>query len=361
MEPAQAGERLRTLRLLLGLTQNELARLCGISQGLVSQIEAGRKAASRDVIEAVCSGTGMPRSFFSVPSVDVPEGTLRFRKYSGSRVSETHRVEELVKEGWRVFSELMAAAEYPTPKLPVINGREAFDIEELAEETRRSLGLDRLKPIGHLTRSVERHGIAVIPVVLPSLDQELGDGIGHFGVSCWPSSIEYGLIGVFAGTGDRERFTIAHELGHMVLHSSPRGSGYDAEAEAHRFAGAFLLPKDRMIESIGSTPPTLKDLAMLKARWGVSMQAIIMRGAHLGLIDDSRKTSLFKQLSARRWRTSEPVEVRREDTALPWTLLRRKFGTSPYVDAAESLGVAPMILKGWAPKVDKYSEAGRIK
>jgi Zn-dependent peptidase ImmA (M78 family)/transcriptional regulator with XRE-family HTH domain len=335
--------------LLLGLTQSELALAAGVSQALISQIEGGRRPVTDDLLESIAAATQTPKSFFSVEPADVPEGSLRFRKYATTRLSETHRIEELTKEAWRVFAQLMRDLDYPLPSLPAYTEHDAVDVEGAAAEVRRGLGLDQDRPISHLTRVVEHHGIAVIPIMLPSLDPEVGEGIGHFGVSCWPSRLDYAVIGVFAGSGDRERFTVAHELGHMVLHSRRR-SVKDPEEEANHFAGALLLPQARMIEAFAGAPPTLMELARLKARWGVSIQALIMRGSHLGLIDAARKTSLFKQLSARRWRMNEPVVVQREESLLPWKLLERSHGTSPYTTAAHRLGVAPMILRGWAPK-----------
>lgn len=346
---AHAGERVRTLRLLLGLTQSELAAAAGVSQALVSQVEGGRRPVTEDLLEAIATATATPTSFFNVEPVDTPEGSLRFRKHATTRLSETHRIEELTKEAWRVFSRLMSDFDYPLPSLPDYAEQGAVDVEEAAIQARRALGLDPNRPISHLTRVVERHGIAVIPIMLPSLDPEIGEGIGHFGVSCWPSRLDYAVIGVFAGPGDRERFTVAHELGHMVLHSRRRPVK-DPEEEANRFAGALLLPQARMAEAFADAPPTLMELARLKARWGVSIQALIMRGSHLGLIDASRRTSLFKQLSARKWRTNEPVTVQREESLLPWKLLERSHGPSPYTSAGQRLGVAPMILRGWAPK-----------
>jgi Zn-dependent peptidase ImmA (M78 family)/transcriptional regulator with XRE-family HTH domain len=345
-----AGERVRTLRLLLGLRQSELAELSGVSQGLISQIESGRKPATEELIAAISRTTGAPETFFQVASVDVPVGSLRFRKHARVRAIDSQRVEELAKEAWRVLSGLMEEMSYPRPHLPVAEGSavDGSTVETFAEEARQALGLSEDKPISHLTRAMERHGIAIVPIVLPSLDDTTGEAIGHFGISCWPSTRDYGLIGYFRGAGDRERFTLAHELGHMVLHSG-RGFANDPEGEANRFASAFLLPKERMQESLGGSPVSLAELAQLKARWGTSIQALIMRGSQLGLIDEHRKTSLFKQLSARGWRRNEPVAVNSEDPMLPWKLLERAYGSRPYAAGSEQLGAIAMILRGWAP------------
>jgi Zn-dependent peptidase ImmA (M78 family) len=111
----------------------------------------------------------------------------------------------------------------------------------------------------------------------------------------------------------------------------------------------LLIPKIRALE-IFSSPVTLSDLLRLKAYWGLSAQALIMRGSQLGLIDEQRKSSLFKQLSARGWRKSEPVTVHREEPALVWRLLGHRFGEPvAYARVAESLGLQAVILRSLAP------------
>jgi Zn-dependent peptidase ImmA (M78 family)/DNA-binding XRE family transcriptional regulator len=361
MTSTQAGERVRTLRLLLGLTQTELASAIPFSQSLLSQVESGVKVASEEFVASVASATGTPTSFFDVDPPNVPEGTLRWRKLAGARRSDSNRLELLVQEAWRIASDLMSTANLTPPQLPVVTTHiDATDIEELATMTRDALGLGADGPIPHVTRVLERAHIGVAPLVLPestaTTEVDEAKNIGHFGASLWPTTDDQAFIGYFpAQQGDRQRFTLAHELGHLVLHTKRR-QVRNAEAEAHLFAGAFLFPRERAMEAF-SVPPTLSDLGHLKARWGVSMQAQIMRAAGLGLIDDHRKTSLFKQLSARGWRQKEPVDVQVEYPALLKLLARRAYGNRPVAQVARELGLPPLVLRGLMP-TDSSQKAG---
>jgi Zn-dependent peptidase ImmA (M78 family) len=98
------------------------------------------------------------------------------------------------------------------------------------------------------------------------------------------------------------------------------------------------------------TPVTLRNFQFMKAHWGVSIQALIMRGSQLGVIDPARKTSLFKQISARHWRKAEPLLVHREEPVLVWKLLAARFGTeSLYQRASEPLGLSALVLRSIAP------------
>ena len=340
----------------MGLTQGELASAAGVSQPLISQMQKGTKPVSDDVLRRIAEATGTPLSFFDVDPTDLPTDTLLFRKRASATVKEVGRVEATVREAYRVAARLLVETRVRRTSLPRAEGDiTPDDIEELAAQTRDALGISRDSVIGHVIRTCERAGIPVVPLVLVDA-RGRGEEIvvGHSGVSCWRGPSEPSLISYFsAGSGDRQRFTTAHELGHLVLHPARRTGlpAKQAETEAHRFAGAFLLPQERADEAF-TGPLMLRDLAGLKQRWGVSMQALIIRAHDLGYIDDSRRDSLYKQLSARGWRTAEPVAVHPEQPSLMRAMLARRYGEPPSViQASEDLGLHPVLMRSLAPDV----------
>lgn len=337
----------------MGMSQAELAAAAGVTQALISQAEKGVRAATEDLLSSVAAATGTPLSFFNVDPDELPTDTLHFRKKASASAKEVKRVEATVREAYRVAARLMASTKVRRTALPCAQGEISMDgIEDWAARTRDALGVGRDGALRHVTRACERAGIPVVPLVLVDA---AGHGedivVGHSGVSCWRGSGDPYLISYFtASSGDRQRFTVAHELGHLVLHTARRSvEAKEAEKEAHRFAGAFLLPEERAREAFEGTF-TLRDLAQLKQRWGISIQALIMRASHLGIIDDDRKTSLYKQLGARGWRTNEPVTVHPEQPALMRAMLGRRFGEPPPVrQAAEELGLHPVLMHSLAP------------
>ncbi|WP_328851211.1 XRE family transcriptional regulator [Micromonospora globbae] len=353
MLAAAPGERLKTLRDILGLTQSQLAEVSGVSQPWISEVETSSKEATPDKLQQIAHATGTPVSFFSARPASVPLDTLRFRKSSAARKTTTRRVHAIYGESYRVTEDLVGAEGYPTPSLPFASGEANLtdaDIEQLASETREALQLAPDKPIPHLTRALERAGIAVAPMVLPDIEGDEQAAVGHFGVSYWGGLGATALIGYFPGRqGDRDRFTLGHELGHLVLHTfRPRTSHSQAEEEANLFATALLVPLERAQASM-SDKLSLTDYARLKATWGVSIQALIMRGHTVGAIGDTRKNSLFVQLSAKGWRKREPVAVGHESPKLLWTLLSRRYGSRPYVQGADELAIHPTVLRSIAP------------
>lgn len=350
--PVYAGERIRAIRLLIGRSQVELAASLGVTQAQISQIESGRRTASAALLDAVAETTGYPRVFFEAVPADLPPLTLRFRRKATALSSEVHRAEQLVAELYRVVWQLVRdRGGYIPPSVPLASGDEisAENIESLAMQARETLGLDVSGPIRHVTRALERGGFVVAPLAFAETDDE-SETVGHFGVSCWPGAPDPAVIGYFEGGGGaRQRFTLAHELGHLVLHTRRRFVA-DPEEEANRFAGAFLIPRERAEEFV-TADVILQDFARLKATWGVSIQTLIMRCSQLGLIDPTRKTSLFKQLSARGWRKKEPVKVHLEAPALFSRLIGDRFGegTFGYRRAADVLGLPAFILATLAP------------
>lgn len=347
-----AGERIRSIRHLLSISQTELADATGFSQSLVSQVENGVRDPTSELLQAVAECTATPISFFYAAPPDVPLGSLRFRKRSAVRATESKRVKILFDEAYRVAADLLDGSGYPRPNLPLVTDEPSReDLERLAVETRESLQLSGDGPVRHLTRACERSGIVVVPLSIPNLTESEDEVVGHYGVSCWLSREDPAVIGFFAnGGGDRQRFTIAHELAHLVLHGRRR-TIRNPEGEANYFASALMIPEHRAREMFAEGNVTLTSLQKMKAYWGVSMQALIMRGSHLGFIDDARKTSLFKQLSARGWRKQEPVTVNAEEPLLLWSLLSRRFGSPmEYRSAGDGVGLGPVVLRSLAPK-----------
>lgn len=186
-------------------------------------------------------------------------------------------------------------------------------------------------------RAFEKQGVPIAPM---RVDGANGRGEG---VTSPTRPNDATVIGYFSGSrsGDGMRFTIAHEAGHLILQRHRRpDTTKDTEHEAHAFASAFLLP-EREARSLLSPSMTIRDFLPIKARWGVSIAALITRGHRLGIFDNERNRSLMMQLSARGWRTTEPVEVPEEHPILMRQLMGNAFGTvtSPTTATATREGI----------------------
>lgn len=346
MEKEQRGNRLVALRHLLGMNQTALSTLTGISQSHISLMERDERAVTDAAVETIAQATKTPATFFDVPATTSFE-EITFRKLVTTSAASRDGAIARFNEVERLALQLGELVQFPVPQLPVAEGDiSGNDIEQLAAETRSALGLEPEDPILNLTRAMERHGIAIAPIT-DAKEDLLG---GHDGASRPTQVPRRPVIAYVAGkSGDRERFTKAHELGHLVLHAH-RSFVLDKikEREAHRFAGSLLIPAEEMQKSV-SEHLALNGYLALKAEWGVSIVGLITRAHNLGLISDSRRKSLMVQVSYKGWRKVEPVEVAPEAPLLLRQMITKNFGLRPYIRASYTLGIPPQFLRQWAP------------
>src|SRR5882724_1180516 len=291
--------RLQQARELRGWTQTALAQQVEVHPSAIAQLETGRIQPSPPVLDAISRATGFPPTFFTRPSGPaLPLGSLRFRARAAMTARQRRQAWGYAQTLYELMASMAAQTDYPAPRLPRLDR----DPVAAAAVTRQALGLPPDRPIGPLIRTLERGGVWVLAIPVP-LPQRDACSVWAGGDSATPV-----IVVAAAAAGDRRRFSVAHELAHLVLHHIPEGAPHVLEQQADAFAEAFLLPAGAMREAL--VPPiTLTTLADLKVHWGVSLQALIRRAHTLDLITPSQYRSLSAQLGARGWRTREPIAV----------------------------------------------------
>ena len=124
--------------------------------------------------------------------------------------------------------------------------------------------------------------------------------------------------------GDRYRLTLAHELGHAIMHRFPEG---DIEGQANAFAREFMMPAAEIRSELASL--TIQRLAQLKQRWKVAMAALAYQAHALGCISDTKYSSVFAVFNRLGYRKAEPIEIPVEKPTLVPQLIdlhRTAFG-----------------------------------
>jgi Zn-dependent peptidase ImmA (M78 family) len=182
------------------------------------------------------------------------------------------------------------------------------DAEDAARKLRKQweLGTD---PIPNLVEFLEEYGIKVLCLPLPN---ELS------GVMCRVRRSDGGVVPVIvlneAHDGERQRFSLAHELGHLVLVIPEVLGDKDKEGFCHRFASAFLVPMETIVAKMGRhrRALTMEELFALKSFYGVSAQALAYRCKDLAIINDAAYRGLFKEFTRRGWRKQEPMTLKPE-------------------------------------------------
>lgn len=294
------GERVQQARELHGLTQSALAKLVGVNQSAIARIERGELQPSLALLERLAFHTRMLPPFFQRPPIGgFPLGSLRYRapaRVPARERAQTHRKGELAWQVTEVIRQ-QRPLRLPAVTLP----RLAEDPVAAARIVRAQFGLPPDAPIRHMLHEVERAGVLVLVVPGAMLH---GDGF-----SAWVGDAPQEPVIALAGgaPGDRQRFTVGHELGHLVLHQG-LGDAARFEREAGAFAAEFLLPEHAMRREL-VPPVTLAGLLELKPRWRVAVQALVVRARELGIITERQYHYQFQQLSKRGWRTDEPVSI----------------------------------------------------
>ena len=163
------------------------------------------------------------------------------------------------------------------------------------------------QPIKSVTAAIEDSGGAVVEA---GEENDLFDGLAGWANESVPVAVVSAAV-----SDDRRRFSLAHEIGHLVMEIDEDVEHRTVEKLAHRFAAAFLVTAATARRELGIRRRHLnfRELALLKQRHGLSMQAWIFRALDLGIIESAHARTLFANLSARGWRRREPVDFEGEE------------------------------------------------
>lgn len=334
------GERLLRARSAAGLSMQALAAQTGVSANMIKKYEHGESMPSSGVLVKIARALGVRSEYFFRP-VRVELAGIEYRKRSSTPASVLNRIKADVvdqAERWQELVNLWPVfpiSKFKAPVLPTQKIVTLDDVDTFADELRAAWSLGT-RPIADLIDVLESHGILVI---VTNIDETTKfDGLQA-------SIAEQPVIVVSANwPGDRQRFTLAHELGHLLLHGMLT-NGIDEEKACNRFAGALLLPAATMRAEIGTIRKRLEvqELLMLKMEYGLSMQACLYRAYDLGIISESTRKGLFMHFSQNGWRSREPGKpYPKETTMLFRQLVYRALGESIIGEskAAELLGTS---------------------
>ena len=295
------GDMLRLARQRMGFAQTEAAKQLGVDQSLLSRLENGVAEIRDELLARAEAAYNVRRSFFfqTDPIYGVPVSVHpMWRKkadVSGRDVDAV--VAELNMRVMHLRKFLEAADVAKVNDLPRLDIEDYGDPEHIAGLVRSHWKVPP-GPIRDLTVLTERAGILVVHSAMA--------GASISGVTFSAPGMPPLVVLNSEQPADRMRFTLAHELGHLVMHRFPSP---DMENEAHAFASALLLPAGELKPLLQARKIDLPLLASLKPEWKVSMQSIIMRAKSLGLLTRHQEEYLWKQMSARKWRLREPVEL----------------------------------------------------
>jgi Zn-dependent peptidase ImmA (M78 family)/transcriptional regulator with XRE-family HTH domain len=318
--------RLSLARHRNGWTKRRLAELAGLSSAAITQYELGQARPSAASLSLLAMHLGLPAAYFAAgrPLLPLAAAEAHFRSLRSTRQYERQQALATMSHFAELMIVLSRVVRLPGVSLPAQHSAEGrrqsalptpdllcekaaahvTQTGQVPEDSARALrvawGLPR-GPLPHLLRQIEMHGIAVAVARFGSSEH-----IDAF--SSWPARLDRPVICLSAERGNvlRRRFSAAHELGHLILHTQPAPGDIRHEHEADRFAAELLMPVGDILHLL----PRRLDLARLielQQQWGVSVQALLRRCQELGTISHSTYKRGMAAITDLGWRRHEPA------------------------------------------------------
>jgi Zn-dependent peptidase ImmA (M78 family)/transcriptional regulator with XRE-family HTH domain len=329
------GARLTLGRRLAGLRKSDLAQYLEMSPTAVAAWESGAKRPTAVTVARLALSLGVDPGFFAMRPDDVAalSATPHFRSLRSTTQLARDQAFAYGQLAVDIATSLEKHVECPDPDVPSFpvpidadgrdmgapyvgaqdsSGPDAGGPERAARYVRVRWGMSA-GPAPHLVRLLENHGVLVVfsPPQAASVDAYSFDSRLRPVVVLNPVKHDY----------YRQRFDVAHELGHLVMHSDAEPGGRTVEEHANRFAAELLMPAAEIRDELPATMngAAWQSLARSKERWGTSIQALLYRARRLGTLTEVSYRNAMATLTSRGWRRGEPglITVLEQPSMLP--------------------------------------------
>lgn len=315
------GLRIKQARRRRGFSLRDLSDRAGVSHTAISQYERGIKNPGSDTLIRLSRSLDVGLDFFLRPT-EIGAIEPVYRKQKALKKKEEYQIIEEIRDWLERYLEAEklcpvggeASFDYP-PAFP--RKVQSFDEVEAAAIALRKAWDIGLDPMEDLTGHLEDKGIKIGRLDAPDA----------FDACAFIAEANGGVPVIVTRKGlpgDRQRFNLAHELGHIMLEVEENAEErFSEERACHRFAGAFIAPRPTLLDDIGEHRQhfSVNELHLLKHKYGLSMQALIYRANDLDVISDSYKKSLFDRFDERNWKVVEPGESVEPETPTRFRLL----------------------------------------
>ena len=299
METTKVNPQMITIaRESRGLVHVELAEKLQVSKPTAWRWENEEFGISNEVIEKLSKNLHYPISFFYQKGEVLPL-SLSYRKRNVVAAKIMSQIEANINITRLNLEQLLSSIKFSNVKLPVLDVTKYGTPQECAKQLRKLWKLEK-GAINNLTEVLEDHGILLLNM---NFDTERVDGRCVMVLDTLPLIVTNRNL-----LGDRQRFTLAYELGHLVMHlyTSP---AYDRDLshEANLFAAELLMPERDIKNDLQDL--SLPKLGELKKKWKVSMQSLVYRASDLELLNDNQKRYILQQFNNQNIRRREPKEL----------------------------------------------------
>lgn len=291
-------------REMRGITQKELAqRVPNLSQGNLSRMEKGLLNIPEDTLEKISEELSFPIKFFFQEDLSTNISNFYYRK----RISLSKKTLQISDAKMSIISScvdnLLNSVELDSPDFPKLKvDNQSKKPEDIARIARNFFNIST-GPINNLTEIIEKKGVIIKEI---DFESDKFDGITLLTKKGQPIIFVNSII-----PNDRKRFTLSHELGHLIMHLPFEfdldNSEKELEMQANLFAAEFLMPEIEIRRDLINL--TYSKLSLLKEYWKTSKSSIIYRANQLGCIGGGKYKNLMIELSRQGERRFERTEV----------------------------------------------------
>ncbi len=281
-----------------GMVHLELGEKLGISKSGAWRLEQEDIKPSNEILKGLTKFLNYPESFFYQKGEVLPL-FLSYRMRNVVAAKLISQIEANINIYRLNLEQLLSAINYEDIKLPVLDVKKYGSPQECAKQLRKLWKIER-GAIKNLSETLEENKVLLINF---DFGTERVDGRCTIALDKFPIIVTNRAL-----LGDRQRFTLAYELGHLVmhLHTNPEYER-DLSHEANLFAAELLMPENDIKKDLLDL--SLPKLGDLKKKWRVSMQALVYRANDLDIISDNNKRYLLQQFNQQNIRRREPKEL----------------------------------------------------
>ena len=285
------SSKIKQARILQAMSLQDLADRIGVSKQMISKYEKGDSIPQSKMLIKLAKALEVKMDYFFSPS-SVELGEINFRKKNSFSIKKINALKEKIKIELSNYLEieniLQINNSFKNPlerrKVSTIN-----DIEGIVSELRTEwkIGFD---PIHNIIQLLEDKEIKIIEINEP---ENNFDGLATIINGKYPVIVLNKSFSV-----ERKRFTLLHELGHLLL-ELPECDVKFEENICNRFAAEFLFPQNLVIKEFGNKRDSisLRELVEVQKKYGISIRAIIYRLKDANIFSENRLTEFYKKLN----------------------------------------------------------------
>lgn len=284
--------RLKNARLMAGLSLQQLSDKLNnkVSKQAISKYEKGEMKPNSGLLIDLANALDVKPVYFLRPMRVILQG-IEFRKKSTLNTHELNTIKEKVKDYLERYIEIeehLGIEQRFVNPIASLKIKKIEDVEKAVKQLRNEWSLG-LNPIGNISELLENKGFKII---------EISASKKFDGLSSIFNDIPVLVVNEINDIV-RKRFTILHELGHVLLNIDKDTESKEVEHLCNYFAGSFLLPMDVCFEKLGRQRKgiTFKELISIKEYYGISLQAIFYRAKELNIVSENTAKSFWIKIS----------------------------------------------------------------